>query len=198
MKNLKLGLMLFIVVLASGNLKAMGIIRTDVVPGEKEKVRVNILEAPDSRFKVALKDDNGNIIYTDYANSSSADYRKIYDLSKLANGKYTLEANLGDETELNTLLVHNGKLQIIGQEEQISPSFKLDGKFLEFTFPNSIQKSARLLLYDNDTNTLVFQEALKPEYDIQQALNLVALSSGHYKAVLMSGNNEYHYDFFIG
>ena len=198
MKNLKLGLMLFIVVLASGSSKAMGTLKVDVVPGEKEKVLVDVLEAPASQFMIELKDSHGNVIYSDKIAPSSFNYKKVYDFSKLANGKYTFEATLGDETELNNLVVNNGIVQIIGQEEQISPSFKLDGKFLEFTFPNSLQKSAKLLLYDNDNNNLIFQEALKPEYDIQQALNLATLRSGHYKAVLKSDKTSYYYDFYIG
>ncbi len=52
MKNLKLGLMLFLGVLASGSLMAMGTIRVDIIPGEREKAQVDVLEAPESQFKV--------------------------------------------------------------------------------------------------------------------------------------------------
>ncbi len=122
----------------------------------------------------------------------------MYDFSKLANGEYTFEVKQGDEIEYNKLIVDNGNVQILGQEKQISPDFKLDGKYLDFTFPNSTKESARLLLYDNDTKKLVFQETLDPEFDIQQSLNLAGLHTGNYKAVLISDNTTYDYNFYIG
>ena len=195
MKNLKIGLMLFMVVLASGSSMALGILKVDVIPGEKEKALVNVLVAPHSQFEVELKDSNGKIVYTDSKESHSYNCKKLYDFSELASGKYTFEVKLGGQTEMENLVVNNGKVQIVGQEDQISPYFSLNGKFLEFTFPNSEQKSGRLLLYDNDTKHWIFQERLFPEFDIQQALNLSKLNSGSYKAVLINGTNAYDYDF---
>ncbi len=137
MKNLKIGLMLFLGVLASGSSMALETLRVDIIPGQRDKAQVDVLEAPDSKFKVELKNSNGKIIFADDKEPLSADYKKMYDFSKLANGKYTFEVKQGDETELKNLIVANGSVQIIGQEEQISPSFKLEGKFLDFTFPNT-------------------------------------------------------------
>ena len=94
-------------------------------------------------------------------------------------------------------MVNNGNIRITGEEEQVSPNFKLDGRFLEFTFANSTEKSARLLLYDNNTKHWVFQERLSPEIDTQQALNLSELNSGSYKAVLISNEDRYDYQFHL-
>ncbi len=197
MKNLKLGLMLFIVVLASGSSKAMGTIKVDVVPGEK-KVLVDVLEAPAKQFKIELKDSQGKVIYSDKTEPSSFDYKKMYDFSKLENGEYKLEAKLGDVLESDNLIISDGNVQIVGEEEQVAPDFKLDGKFLEFTFPNSVRKNARLMLYDSDTNKLVFQETLDPKFNIQQTLNLAGLKTGYYKAEIISDDTEYRYNFYIG
>lgn len=190
--------MLFLVVLVSGSTMAMGILRVDVVPGEKEKAVVGVLESPNAELKAELRDNNGQIIYTDREESSAYNYRKAYDFSKLDNGKYTFEVTLGDENELNNVVVSNGKVQITAQEEELSPTFKMDGKFLEFTFPNSTDKSARLLLFNNDSKQWVFQEELNPEFNIQQALNLSKLKPGSYKAVLISGDEKYNYNFELG
>ena len=198
MKKIKIGLMLFLGVLASGSLMAMGTLRVDIIPGTRDKAQVDVLEAPDSQVKVELKDSNGNIIFADNEEPLTADYKKLYDFSKLSNGKYTFEVKQGDETEMDNVVVNNGNVQILGQEEQIAPDFKSDGKFLELTFPNTTHQSARLLLYRNASNKMVFQETLDPQYDIQQTLNLAGLKTGHYKAVLISDGSTYNYNFYIG
>lgn len=198
MKNLKIGLILFLVVLVSGSTMAMGILKVDVVPGKKERALVDVLEAPNAELKAELKDSNGRIIYTDREESPAYNYKKAYDFSELNNGEYTFEVTLGKENELNNVVVNNGKVQITAQEEELLPAFKMDGKFLEFTFPNSTEKSAQLLLLNNDSKQWVFQEELNPEFDIQQTLNLSDLKPGSYKAVLISGKERYNYNFKLG
>ena len=188
--------MLFLGVLASGSI--MGAIRVNIVPGESERAQVDVLEAPNSQFTTELKDSNGNVIFADNKEVSSLDFEKIYDFSKLPNGKYTFEVKQGDEMEYDNLIVKNGNIQVLGQEDQISPDFKLDGKYLDFTFPNTTENSARLLLYDNDAKKWIFQETLDPEFDVQQSLNLAGLHTGHYKAVLISDDTTYDYNFYIG
>ena len=190
--------MLFVGVLVSGSVMAMGMLKVDVIPGKKEKALVDVLEVPNSQFAIKVKDSKGQIIYTDYEESPSYVYKKMYDFSDLKNGNYTFEVKLGDENDSGRLAVNNGSVQITGTEDQISPDFKLDGKFLEFTFANTTEKGARLLLYDKDTSHWIFQERLIPEFEDQQALNLSELKSGRYKAVLISGDERYDYNFILG
>ena len=187
--------MLFLAVMVSGSLMAMGTVKVNVVPWEKGKAVVSVLDAPNQKVKIELKDNNGGVIYTESNDSPSYDFRTAIDLSKLDNGKYTFEVTLGDETAINNLVLNDGNIQIVDQEEQITPSFTIDGKFLRFSFPNSEEKGVRLLLYNTDTNDLVFQESLNPEFDIKQSLNLSSLDLGSYKAVLLSEKNIYDYDF---
>jgi len=195
MKNLKIGLMLFLVVLASGITMAKGVLKVEVIPGENEKTLVDVLLAPDSKFEVILTDSKGNVVYNESEESDSFDYKRAFDFSNLDNGKYSFEVNLGDETQVNDLVVKDGNVQIVGKEEQISPYFTLNGKFLKFTFPNSTENSARLLLYNNDSNHWIFQERLLPEYNISQELNLSKLNPGSYKAEIICGEETYDYSF---
>ena len=198
MKKLRISLMLFLGVMASGSLMGMGAIRVNIVPGASDRAQVDVLEAPNSQFTTELKDSDGNIIFADNKEVSSLDFEKSYDFSKLPNGKYTFEVKQGDEVDYDNLLINDGKVQILSQEDQVSPDFKLDGKYLDFTFPNTTKESSRLLLYDNGSKKWIFQETLDPKFDIQQSLNLAGLHTGNYKAVLISGDTSYDYDFYIG
>ncbi|WP_340111577.1 hypothetical protein [Maribellus mangrovi] len=195
MKKIRILLMLFLIVLASGITKANEIFQVEVVPGQKNKTEVDVLTAPNVPVVVKLEDIYGNVVYSDKEKSSEYDFKKLYDFSQLADGTYTFVVEVGDENSLNNIEVENGKVKITGREEQLAPEFKLEGKFLEFTFPNIEDKRARLLLFDKDNANWVYQESLIPEYDIEQTLNLSELHTGEYMAVLISGKSFYNYDF---
>ena len=197
MKNLKIGLILFLVVLVSGNANATGKLKVDVIRGKNEKVLVNVLLARDSKFEVNVTDSKGDIVYNESEISPSLDYKKIFDLSDLKDGKYTLKVKLDDEVNLSELVVKDGIVQFVKNDEEVSPNFKLNGKILEFSFPNSSDQNVRLLLYNNDTNHWIYQENLYPESDISQTLNLSKLYQGSYKAVLISGNVTFDYSFHL-
>lgn len=195
MKTLRMSLMLFLIVLVSSSKNANGNTKVSVVPGEQEKLIVDVVDVPNSTFKVKLTDSDGQLIYADAGELSAIDSRTAYNLSDLQNGKYTLEVQHGNETEFTDLVINNDKVKILDQEDQMPPTFALNGKYLDLTFPNVELNKARLLLYDNTNHVWVFQESLKQEYDIQQDLNLSALTPGSYKAVLISGDGVYDYNF---
>ncbi|HPF52467.1 MAG TPA: hypothetical protein PK335_12870 [Draconibacterium sp.] len=195
MKKLRISLLLFLVVLATSNTKAMGTVKVNTVPGQEDKLMVDVLEAPATTFQVEVKDNNGEIIYYDAEETKSLDDRKIFNLSELNDGKYTFEVKMGHESDMKDLVIKNGDVQVVNQEDQISPYFKLDGKYLEFTFPNLNDKNVRVLLYSNNLQHWVFQERINPEFEVQQALNLSELKPGSYTAVLISGDGRYSYNF---
>ena len=187
--------MLFLTVLASGITRASETLQVEVVPGQKNKTEVDVHTAPNVPIVVKLEDIYGGVVYSDKEKSAKYDFKKLYDLSQLPDGTYTFVVQVGDKNSLNNIEVKNGKVLITGREEQLAPEFKLEGKFLEFTYSNIEDKEVRLLLYDKDNAYWVFQESLIPEYDIKQALNLSKLHSGKYMAVLISGKSYYNYDF---
>lgn len=195
MKTLRMSLMLFLIVLVSSSKNANGNTKVSVVPGEQEKLIVDVVDVPYSTFSVKLTDSDGQVIYSDVGESSSIDNRTAYNLSDLQDGKYTLEVQHGNQTEFTDLVINNDKVEILDQENQMSPTFSLDGKYLEFSFPNVALNNARLLLYDNINHEWIYQESLKQEYNIKQDLNLSALHPGSYKAVLISGDGVYDYNF---
>ncbi|WP_167604754.1 hypothetical protein [Maribellus sediminis] len=195
MKKLRILLMLFLIVTTSGSTIAKGILDVEIIPVKKEKTEVDVHTVPNVPIVVQLEDGYGSVLYSDKEKPATFDYKKIYDFSNLDDGNYTFIVKVGNENSLKNLVVKNGTVQITGQKEELSPDFKLDGKFLEFTFPNIDDKDTRILLYDKDNGYWVYQESLLPKYDIKQALNLSKLDSGNYMAVLISGKNVYNYDF---
>jgi len=195
MKNLRIGLLLFLGVLATSTTKAMGTVNVYTVPGQDDKLMVDVLEAPETAFQVEVKDHNGEVIYYNTEQSKSYDDKRIFNLSELNDGKYTFEVKMGQDSDMKDLIIKDGDIQVVNQEDQISPYFKLDGKYLEFIFPNLNDNNVRVLLYSNNLKHWIFQERINPEFDVQQALNLEKLKPGSYTAVLISGDGRYSYDF---
>jgi len=194
MKKLKLSLMLFLAVLVSGSTMANGILNVDVIPGINEKALVDITNAGKNKYEVVLKDSNGEVVYIDKIKTPTSNYQKLYDFSDLNNGRYTFSVKMGNETELTNIAVNNGKAKIVGQEEQIAPYFKLDGKVLDLTYLNFTKKGMKLMVYNNGTDDLVFNENLAPTFSFHQALDLSKLGPGSYDAVLESSDNSYSYN----
>lgn len=195
MKKLRIGLLLFLVVLATSSVKALGTVKVTPVPGQDDKLMVDVLEAPENTYQVEVKDNNGQVIFYDTEQAKSYDDKRIFNLSELNDGKYTFEVKMGHENDMRDLVIKSGDVEVMNNEDQISPYFKLDGKYLELTFPNIEDNNVRVLLYNNDSKDWVFQEKVRPEFDVQQALNLSKLKPGSYKAVLISGDGRYNYNF---
>ena len=61
------------------------------------KMNVMIEKSTDKNLSVILKDDKGNVLYTERMMKSVKNYHGKYDLSELADGKYTFEFTKGNE-----------------------------------------------------------------------------------------------------
>jgi hypothetical protein len=61
------------------------------------KMNVMIEKSTDKNLSVALKDEKGNVLYNERVTKGTKSYHGKYDLSELADGKYTFEFTKGDE-----------------------------------------------------------------------------------------------------
>ncbi len=61
------------------------------------KMNVMIEKSTDKNLSVVLKDEKGNVLYTERMMKGAKNYHGKYDLSNLADGKYTFEFTKGDE-----------------------------------------------------------------------------------------------------
>ncbi|MEY4538482.1 MAG: hypothetical protein RLZZ306_239 [Bacteroidota bacterium] len=61
------------------------------------KMNVMIEKSTDKNLSVVLKDEKGNVLYNERIAKNSKTYHGKYDLSDLADGKYTFEFTKGDE-----------------------------------------------------------------------------------------------------
>ena len=61
------------------------------------KMNVMIEKSTDKNLLVVLKNENGKILYNERIMKGAKTYHGKYDLSELADGKYTFEFTKGDE-----------------------------------------------------------------------------------------------------
>jgi hypothetical protein len=62
-----------------------------------QKMNVLIEKTTDKRLTVVLKNEKGDILYNENVSKNSKIFHGKYDLSELADGKYTFEFTKGDE-----------------------------------------------------------------------------------------------------
>lgn len=61
------------------------------------KMNVMIEKSTDKNLSVVLKDGKGNVLYNERLTKGTRSFHGKYDLSELADGKYTFEFTKGDE-----------------------------------------------------------------------------------------------------
>jgi hypothetical protein len=61
------------------------------------KMNVMIKKSTDKNLWVVLKNEKGEILYNERVTKNTTSYHGKYDLSELADGKYTFEFTKGDE-----------------------------------------------------------------------------------------------------
>lgn len=61
------------------------------------KMNVMIKKSADKNLSVVLKDEKGNVLHSERVTKGTDCYHGKYDLSELADGKYTFEFIKGDE-----------------------------------------------------------------------------------------------------
>lgn len=195
MKKLSKALLLLAAVLSSGSLMAAGLLDVNVIQGSNEKAVVSVANGGNEKCVVEVADPNGELVYYRHLKNSGNSYSEKFDFSGLADGNYTLSVKLGDETEVNSLRVKNGDVQITNQEEEIAPYFAMKGNLLEVNFLDFSKKAVKLKVYDDETDQLIYSTALNSDFTVNKAFDLSKFDHGRYDAVLENGDQVYDYEF---
>ena len=72
------------------------------------KMNVMIEKSSDKNLSVVLKDEKGNVLYNERVTKGAKSYHGKYDLSELADGKYTFEFIKGDEKMIKEVNLSSG------------------------------------------------------------------------------------------
>jgi hypothetical protein len=191
MKNLKSFFLRVALVFVSGAVLATGNMKVNIVPVEKDRTVVQILNVTENNYEIELTNENGDVVFYKKTDVPTAAYANHYNFSMLNDGNYNLTVKTNDEKLENSLKIANGQVEILDQKRVAAPYFTVRDNRLELSYLNFELEDLKIMVYDN--NTLLFERKLKPEFAVNYGLDISNLKSGKYDALLVAENSSFEY-----
>lgn len=173
------------IALATGNL------RVNILPLTAERAVVAISNDAKTKFQISIEDVYGSVVYFKETEGNVADYRKVYDFSKLENGNYKLIVSLDGIKGQREFAINKGSISVGKEKMLAAPFFSYNENILRIAFLNHAGEKTSLHIYSD--GELVYSKALENSFSVNEGLNLSKLASGEYQVVLASGNEVYDY-----
>lgn len=187
----KVSLFIITIFLGAAAAFASGKPAMNIIPLTSDRVLVAMENEKPAPVEVRVTDENGRLVFYKSVRSSNSDYRKIYDLSALEDGRYEVVFNI-DNTRVKRAIELNGDNVVVGElRYSYDPTFIFDNDNLKLTYLNFDEEDFMLKLYRN--GQIVYESKLGNEFALTRGFNLSRLENGNYDVVLASGNKEYYH-----
>ena len=158
------------------------------------KVKVAVTKPALYDISVRVEDDRGLIIHHENIRAKTR-FGKVYDLSNLENGIYTITSSDGLVTTTRTIEVEGSATRQIGEETTHKPLFVLKDNYLKIQLLNQDRQNIEIKVEGFETihhdshagNDLVFAKAL----------DISSLPKGEYAAEVKVGKKSHLHRFKI-
>jgi hypothetical protein len=194
MKQLTKTLAFFALVFISGTVLASGNLNVSIVQGANNEAIIRISNAVDSKYKIEIQNDAGDVIYYKETKSPSKTYQNVYDFSKLDDGNYTFTVKLNKEFSQTDLRIDNGKVKVMEQDKELDPFFAYQNDILKLSYLNYDLGDVKMYIYEQGSNNLVYEVDLGSDFALHHALDFSKLRTGKYDAVLVGDLKSYEYE----
>ena len=171
--------------LATGNL------RVDILPLTVDRAVVAISNTAESNFEISIENSAGETVYYKETEGKIADYRKIYDFSKLESGQYTLTVNVDGAISKRDFNIDREGIQVGRMKSIVEPYFAFNNDILRVAYLNFPGAKMNLMIYDGEG--LIYSKALKNTFSVNEGLNLSKLKAGNYDVVLATDDQVFNY-----
>jgi hypothetical protein len=189
MKTILKVTMLFAFVAFANTLLAMGNLTVNILPVENQMAVIEISALTRTNFSITVTDDNNRIVYYNENNDSEGKYNKVYDFSKLEDGKYNLAVVSGDLTTERQFVKKQGKIEVGDEKTNKKPFFAYEDGMLKCTYLNFSNEHVTLNFYNG--TELIYSKNIGKHFNVNEGFNLSKLDAGTYHAVLVTANKEY-------
>jgi hypothetical protein len=191
MKTIRTITMMFALTVIANIALATGNLRVNILPLSEDRAVVAISNNIESKFQISIEDAQGDVVYFKETEGDVADYRKVYDFSKLETGNYKLIVSLDDVKGEREFAINHGAIEVGKEKTLVAPVFSYNEDVLRIAFLNHEGENTSLYIYNE--GELVYTKALKNSFSVNEGLDLSKLESGYYNIVLASGNETYDY-----
>ncbi|KAA6441664.1 hypothetical protein FEM33_01370 [Dyadobacter flavalbus] len=74
---------------------------------EGNKVKLSVDKSSDDKLKIILKDKNGHLYYSEVYNDKDSQYRRVFNLNDMNEGKYTFELFYNKQKVVKTIEIQS-------------------------------------------------------------------------------------------
>lgn len=165
--------------------------KLEVFPLSAERAAITLVNNNPVIVEVTLKSEAGTVVYYSRTKRPTADYRKIFDFSDIADGKYELEFRTGGTLVKRTIDIENEMIRVGESEMRYDPYIRVDDDVLKLSYLNFDQEELKVYLLRN--NNVVFETSLGNDFNVARGFDLSKLVRGDYQLVVSAGGNDYYY-----
>ena len=158
-----------------------------------KKVKVAFTKAKKGH-QLTLKNEKGDKLHSETVSRTGL-LTKIFDLSSLNDGVYTIELNKDYEIIVKTIEVKNN-IVIFNEASKkviLKPVFRSKENILMISKINFYKKSMKITLYFDDE--IIYSETLESEKNFNRVYKLDKEIKGEYSVVLNVNNRSYFHNF---
>lgn len=181
--------MLLVLVLAI-SASATEIPRMHIVALDESKTLVAAVTDPDVASEITIENDAGEIVYY-RKTKAGAQFKSIFDLSELNDGKYTVNLKSGKVRAQRELEINQGKVNVLQVIQEMAPFFTYDGELLRLSYLNFGKEDVSIDIYNG--SKLVQSSELGNKFTINHAFDVSNMVKGNFDFVLSGPNHTYSY-----
>ncbi len=161
----------------------------NVISVDAKKAIVTFEPGAAKSFELTITDQQGQVLYYKKSESTSTDYKKVFDFSELKNGNFNLSINYDNCTISRDLVKENNELTVGDELRLYEPWFSVDGDNLFVTVLNPSLKNVYINVYEN--GQYVTRKKLGKEMAIHKCFDISKLQDGEYEFVISDWYGEY-------
>ncbi|TRX72610.1 hypothetical protein [Carboxylicivirga sp. M1479] len=149
-------------------------------------------------FRLKIVDQDGSELYSSSRINGASSFQKLFDLSSLEDGEYTIELTSKNEKSSEKFIITNHELikadSKESENEALNAFFRVAENKLYVSHMN-FDKAALSIKIDDKFGTEIYNSSLPTKDTYSGMFDLSKLPSGEYQVSLVSGNKEYSYGF---
>ncbi|WP_423126385.1 hypothetical protein [Gaoshiqia sp. Z1-71] len=191
MKTIRTLTMMFALIVIANMAMATGNLRVDILPLTADRAVVAISNNAESKFQISIENSSGEMIYYKETEGNAAEYRKIYDFSKLEKGDYRLTVSIDGAVSERAFSIESKNINVGKMKNVVEPFFSFKDDILRVAYLNYPGENMNLLIYEG--SNLIYNKALENTFSVNEGLNLSKLKNGNYQVVLATGNDVFDY-----
>jgi len=149
-------------------------------------------------YRIKILNDEGAEMYASSRIKGAASFQKLFDLSSLADGNYRIELTSKNTTSVEKFSVVSHKLvrkDVEEKESELLTAFFRVAKEKLYVSHMNFEQAALRISIDDANGTEIYNSSLPKESAYSGMFDLTKLPSGEYQVTLVSGKNEYNYEF---